>query len=144
MSNFWSSLKLRLGYLNLCSSPPPTVDQHIPPIKLLGSYLKSAISFAGLTFIFAGCAYWSFIKKDLEARCPTQKVMNIFLLAIVTSELPSREGAIAGWDWPTVSHMLPVQLWIFSTLSEMFLSDFMWTLNYLCLECFSMFKQLFY
>jgi hypothetical protein len=75
---------------------PPTVGQHIPPIKLESSYPNSAISFAGAALIFAGCAYWSFINKKIEARCPTQNVMNIFLLPIVTSEFPSREGASAG------------------------------------------------
>ena len=31
--------------------------------------------------------------------------MNIFLLAIVPSEFPSREGASAGWESPRASHL---------------------------------------
>ena len=118
-----------------------TVGQHIPSIKSKSSYPKAAISCVGATFIFAGCAHWSFINNKIEARCPTQKVMNIFLLALVTSELPSREGASAGWESPRASHLFPVQLLIFWTLPEINLCEN----ESICvrIECFSVFNQLF-
>jgi hypothetical protein len=84
-----------------------TVGQHIPPIKSESSYPKSAISFAGAALIFAGCAYWSFINNKIEARCPTQKVMNIFLLPLVTHVRVAFTWRSKCWlGKPRASHLL--------------------------------------